>query len=263
MESPAVGKVQVNDNLKLFIYNTHMKKDDLVKVIRAIVKQEIKKELPAALAQIFSQMMGQAQPQIHSTNAARNIPKNEPSNPKPDDPIDEMVSLKSHLQEMFNGGEDSQKKNQSSPIRSKKFTNNPVLNEILNQTRPFNNNERMANRVGGGGLMSPGVMMAAAGYESSIPMTTGPGEMMSSDDLNFMKNVPGMPGTDVSGVSHIPASHSQPLREGQEGGTAPLESLGDVSALDLKNHPALPDSIKGILTRDYRSLVRAMDKKKK
>lgn len=239
-----------------------MKKDDLIKIIRAIVKQELKKELPTALTQVFTQMMGQAQSPSRPISTVKNTSKTEPSNFQSTEQVDEVVNFKSQLREILNGEEGFIKKESPKPIQSKKFTNNSVLNEILNQTRPFNSNERMANRVGGGGVMSPGVMVAAAGYESSVP-TTGVGEMVPSEDLNFLKNVPVMPGADAPVINHIPISRSQPLIEGQEGGSAPLEMLGNVSALDLKNHPALPDNIKGILTRDYRSLVRAMDKKKK
>ena len=245
-----------------------MKKSDLIKVIREIVRQEIKKELPNALAQWFAlNVMGQPQqPQIHSINTVRNVPKSEPPVPQPEAPEDEMASLKSQLQEMFHGGTPVQRvapQPQAAP-QQKRFTANPVLNEILNQTRGFNSNERMANRVGGmGSAMSPAVAMAASGYGGSAgPSVTGAGQMMDGQDLGFLRNVPGMPGSDGPVLTELPAHAQSSLREGMEGGAAPLESLGAVSALDLKNHPALPDSIKGILNRDYRSLVRAMDKKK-
>ena len=112
--------------------------------------------------------------------------------------------------------------------------------------------------------MSPAVAMAAAsaGYApvqqpSSAP-ATGVGELMDESELGFLNKIPGMPGADAPVISHIPTSGGQMIQEGH----APLEGLGEVSALDIKNHPALPDSIKGILNRDYRSLVKAMDKKK-
>jgi hypothetical protein len=245
-----------------------MKKNDLIKVIREIVRQEIKKELPNALAQVFSQMMGQSQqPQIHSINTVRNLPKSSPPIPQPPEAegiMDEMASLKGQLQEMFsNGG--SVKKTTPPPNsvpQMRQLAKNPVLNEILNQTRGFNSSERMANRVGGmGGAMSPGVAMAAGAYETPQTSTTGVGQLMSDSELGFLNKIPGMPGADTPVVTHIPTGHTM-VHEGQEGGAAPLESLGQISALDLKNHPALPDSIRGILTRDYRSLVKAMDKKR-
>jgi len=259
------GKVQTSDKFGLFIHNTHMKKDDLVKVIRAIVKQEIKKELPTALAQVFAQMMGQAQkPQIHSMNMVRNLAPSTPPVPQPELPeVDETANLKAQLQEMFAGGVSIQRAQpQTAPQMTpqmRTFTKDPVLNEVLNQTRGFNSSERMANRVGGMGAgMSPAVAMAASGYSSSGGSTTGAGEMMEGQDLGFLQKIPGMPGADAPVIDHIPTSRGM-VQEGH----APLEAMGAVSALDLKNHPALPDSIKGILTRDYRSLVRAMDKGKK
>lgn len=245
-----------------------MKKNDLIRVIREIVRIELKKELPNALAQVFAQMMGQAQrPEIHSINMVRPVPKSEPPVPQPEDPVDEMTSLKSQLQEMFSGGAPVQRTvpQQQAVPQQKKFTSNPVLNEILNQTRPFNGSERMANRVGGAvaAAMSPGVAMAAGAYAAPSAAATGAGQMMESSELSFLNKIPGMPGADSPVLAELPTGRAAMLREGQEGGPAPLESLGTLSALDLKNHPALPDSIKGILTRDYRSLVRAMDKGKK
>ena len=246
-----------------------MKKSDLIKLIREIVRQEIKKELPNALAQWFAlNVMGQSQQsRVQSIDTTKNLSKNEQpvSQPQiPADEVDKMASLKSQLQEMFNGGAPIQKatSQQTSP-QQKRFTSNPVLNEILNQTKPFNNSERMANRVGGGGaaVMSPGVAMAAAQFTPAAS-TTGVGEMMSESDLEFMKNVPSMPGANDPVLTELPACTAPVLQEGQEGGPAPMEGMAIDSALDLKNHPALPDSIKNILSRDYRSLVRAMDKKK-
>ena len=236
-----------------------MKKNDLVKVIREIVKQELKRELPNALAQCFSQLMGQPQqPEIHSINTVRRLPKSIPPVSVPEDPVDEMTSLKSQLQEMFNGGgtapvRRTAQQSTQQPVRQ--FTKDPILNEVLNQTRPFNGSERMANRVGG---MGGGVAMAAGNYAAPAAAETGVGQLMDTSELSFLRNIPGMPGADTPFISEIPTGQ---VRDGQEGGGAPLESLGQVSALDLKNHPALPDSIKGILNRDYRSLVRAMDKK--
>ena len=243
-----------------------MKKEDLVKVIRAIVQQELKKELPKALAQVFQNLMGNQQPMIHSINTVRPVRQPLPRTPSAEespDEMDETLKLKQQLREMFSDGEPVRRAVTSQPVQPKPqkvYTKNPVLNEILNQTRPFNGQERMAMGVGGSG-MSPAVMMASSGYQSSAAATTGVGELMDGSELGFLKKVPGMPGADGPVLTELPA-HVQTLREGQEGGPAPLEGMVVDSALDLKNHPALPESIKGILNRDYRSLVRAMNKKK-
>lgn len=227
-----------------------MKKNDLIKVIREIVKQELKKELPTALAQVFQKLMGGQQPEIHGLNFSRPIKQSVPT-PPPTEEVDETAMLKEQLQQMF-AGEDIVRRSPAVPP-VKKFTSNPILNEVLNQTRPFNSSEKMAMRAGG--AISPGVAMAAAAYTSpSAASTTGVGEMMDDSGLNFMKGVPTMPGANSPVLAELPI--------GQGGGSAPLEGLGQVSALDIKNHPALPESIKGILNRDYRSLIRAMDKKK-
>lgn len=237
-----------------------MKKNDLIRVIREIVRQEIKKELPSALSQVFSNLMGKVQPPVPPKPNTIRPTEQPPETQSTEEEIDETAMLKAQLQEMFNGNASVKRVAQQVPAI--KFTSNPVLNEILNKTRPFNSSERMAMRAGGGLAMSPGVAMAAARLDASPgPATTGVGEMMSSEELGFLNKIPTMPGSDVPVVSEIPTGRVQ-LREGQEGGPAPLEALGEISALDVKNHPALSDSIKGILNRDYRSLVRAMNKKK-
>lgn len=225
-----------------------MKKNDLIRVIREIVRQEIKKELPNALAQCFSQLMGGQKSQPKDV-VGKEV-DHAPSATEMPEEVDETASLKMQLAEMFNSGAPVKRVQQ--PVQQKKFSSNPVLNEVLNQTRPFNGMERMA--MGGGGIgMSPAVMMASSGFESPQMPTTGVGQLMESDELSFLKKIPGMPGADDPVVTSIPAGH---------GGGMPMADMGMVSALDLKNHPALPDSIKSVLTRDYRSLVKAMDKKK-
>jgi hypothetical protein len=259
-----------------------MKKDDLVKVIRAIVKQELKKELPVALAQVFKNLMGgngpsktanyfpQSPPvsavgrEIPHTPSAEEMP-----NPQPEE-LDETALLKQQLREMFNGDatpakQPAQRSQPPQAAQSKKqYTSNSLLNEVLNQTRPFNSSERMAMRVGGGGVasMAPGVAMAAAEFTPSTG-APGVGDLMNNDELGFMNKIPGMPGADQPMFTAPPTGHSARMTEGQTGGPAPMETMGQASALDFKNSSVLPASIRNVLTRDYRSLVRAMDKGKK
>ncbi len=253
-----------------------MKKSDLIKVIREIVRQEVKKELPNALAQVFAQIMGQAQrPEVHSMNTVRYLQPAKPvyaGTPLPHEPskeeipsevpeeVDEMTSLKAQLSEMFNGGAPVKKIQQHTVPQPKQFTKNPVLNEILNQTRGFSSSERMAMRAGGGGgvAMSPAVAMAASGYSGgAIVSETGVGQMMDENELGFMRGVPTMPGADSPVVAQLPVQQVPiPVSD-----TAiPAAALGQVSALDIKNHPDLPDSIKGVLNRDYRSLVKTFNR---
>ena len=251
-----------------------MKKSDLVKVIREIVKQEIKKELPNALAQMFASMAGGNRPAVHSINTVRYIGQNVPHTPSAEEmpqevpqelseELEQTALLREQLRDIFSEGEaptrragapQRQQPQQYAPPPPKRFTKDPVLNDILNQTRPFNSQERMAMGVGGSG-MSPSVMMAAAssGYapQSQMVAPTGPGQMMESEELGFLSKIPGMPGADAPFVTAPPSRMAE---------SAPVS--GEVSALDLKNHPALPENIRTVLTRDYRSLVRAMDKKK-
>ncbi len=79
-----------------------MKKDDLVKVIPAIVKQELKRELPIALASVFQNLMG-------AIPAAQKSPEPvKPTSPSNDitldSEVDETSDLKSQLREMFTHG---------------------------------------------------------------------------------------------------------------------------------------------------------------
>jgi hypothetical protein len=243
-----------------------MKKDDLVKIIRAIVQQELKRELPKALANVFSNLMGTPPSEVRNMKTATPIYKGQslphkPSAEEMPDEIDETIQLKQQLREMFTDGEPVRR---TAPLQTvqppKVYTKNPIFNEILNQTRPFNGQERMAMGVGGSG-MSPSVMMAAEGFQSSTAAMTGVGELMDGNELGFLNKVPTMPGAGGPVLTELPMNVNT-IREGQVGGAAPLDGVFVDSALDLKNHPALPDSIKGILNRDYRSLVKAMNKKK-
>ena len=257
-----------------------MKKSDLVKIIREIVRQEIKKELPTALAHLFANMAGDNRPAVHSMNMVRYIdtPKpqlrgqevqHEPSQeevPEIAEELEQTALLREQLRDIFSEGEPVRRatapqqrpQTQYAPPLKKQFTKNPVLNDILNQTRPFNSQERKAMGVGGSG-MSPSVMMAAAssGYapQAQMTATTGPGQMMESEELRFLSKIPGMPGADAPFVTEAPAPS-------QMRAPVAMPDSGEISALDLKNHPALPENLRNVLTRDYRSLVRAMDKKK-
>jgi hypothetical protein len=227
--------------------------------------------LPIALAQVFQNLMGTAKSQIHGMNVVRDVSPSEPPFPQPEKPKSDLDEWKMQLKEMIDGNisvpQAAQPRPQTQP-QSKPLiqTKNPLLAEALNHTRPFNSQERFAMRAGGGGgmaMMSPAVAMAGAQFGGGGLPETGAGPLMDDSELSFMKNVPGMPGADAPVVANLPTSgQAARLAEGQEGGAAPMESLGDVSALDIRNHPDMPDSLKGILNRDYRSLVKAMDKKK-
>jgi hypothetical protein len=214
--------------------------------------------------------MGNAKPQIHGINVVRDVPASEPPFQQPEKPKSDLDEWKIQLREMIDGNasvpQTAQPRPQAQPPAKPLIqTKNPLLAEALNHTRPFNSQERFAMRAGGGGgmsMMSPAVAMAGAQFGGGSLPETGAGPLMEDSELSFLRNVPGMPGASGPVLSELPVGHASSIREGQEGGPAPMESLGEVSALDIKNHPDLPDSLKGILNRDYRSLVKAMDKKK-
>lgn len=203
-----------------------MKKDDFIKVIRAIVKQEIKKELPIALAQVFQNLMtgNQIVSKTSSIPTSSPVSKEDIKDDPEDAPEDDMTSLKGKLKEMLNNGSMQKQPQQTTPqtkkfshnpiineilnetahsvrsqppikkqplINGKKFSNNPILNEVLIQTTPFDDRERMANRVGG---VSPAVMMAAHSYSPPQEPIVGVGDMMSEEELGFLNKIPSMPG---------------------------------------------------------------------
>jgi len=222
-----------------------MKKDDLIRIIRAIVRQELKKELPIALAQFFQKLAIKNKenildtPEFKDQKTIKEPDKNDDLE-NVDDSDNSDIKLKHQLKEMFDGNIPIPK-TQKTPLPPKKFTKNPLLNEVLNNTLPFNSSEKMAMRTGG---VSPSVMMEALNF------TTGVGEMMNPSETQFPNKVPDMPGSNI-----VPSSNVTP--------SVPMSNLPDsISALDLKNSPALPDNIKGVLNRDYRTLMRAIDKKK-
>ena len=249
-----------------------MKKQDLIKVIREIVRQELKKELPNVLTQVFQNLMSGGKPQdIHGPNFQRALPASEPPVPIPQKPKTEMDEWKMQLRAMLDGGAVppeltplNEQVSRPQPPQPKQFTKNEKYNAVLNATRPFNATERGQPSWANAGGMSPAVAMAGAQFSAPSMPETGVGQMMAEDELTFMNNVPVMPGASGPVLTELPPTSGRASRlvEGQEGGAAPMESMGEMSALDVRNHPALPDSIKGILNRDYRSLVKAMDKKK-
>jgi hypothetical protein len=233
-----------------------MKKDDFIKVVRIIVKQELKKELPNALAQCFQTLMAGKRDNISSPTVP---PVESPSVSSEENSEDELTSLKGQLKEMLNQGTSTAPR--PNPPQKKIFSKNPLLNEILNQTRSTSEYERSNGQSAArfGMAPTPTAAMVSGFSEHPALAATGVGELMSGNELSFMDNIPGMPGADSPAVSQLPTNGGRMLSENQ----APMAGLPEtVSALDVRNHPALPDTIKNVLKRDYRSLVRAMDKKK-
>lgn len=206
-----------------------MKKSELTHIIRAIVAEEVRKQLPQALSEVFSNMMG-----------TRGVVTERQAAPAPQvEPEEEPSSFKQSLSEMLNTGEPPQQPAaRPAPPAKRHYTKNATLNEILNQTSPFSGIARQ--QMGG---MSSAVAMAAA--MSSIPTSTpNMGEIVDEDSPS-LRRMPTMQGANSPSVSAIP------------------EVMVDqtVSALDVKH--IAPPAVKDALSRNYSSLMKAIDKKKK
>jgi hypothetical protein len=204
-----------------------MKKSELTHIIREIVVEELRKQLPRLLAETF-------------LKAGKGVVAEQRVQPQPtEEAVEERPqTLKESLREIFQDVEPAAPAPRApQPRQQKQFTKNPVLNEILNQTSPFNGIARQ--QMGG---MSPAAAMAAAAMPQ-VSMAAMMESDMVDEDIPSLRNVPTMPG------AHAP---SAPMVM-QEGDT--------VSALDVKHHA--PPAVKDALSRNYSQLMKAIDKKKK
>ena len=144
----------------------------------------------------------------------------------------------------------------------KRYTNNPIINQILNETTSdLRQRERMVGGAAQLGGYSPSVAMAA----SNIPQIsmTGPGEMMDDNEIPSLSKMPTMPTAGSDGMKNIQISRPPDLVEGQESTYAPLESLPEgVSALDVARQVPLADPVARALTRNYSAVMKKIDEKK-
>jgi hypothetical protein len=202
-----------------------MKKTELTEIIREIVAEEIRIQLPSAIAEVFQNFMGKK-----STITERVESK------KKD--ISEEIELKKSLKELMDGPSIMPSKS-SIPKAPRKYTKNPILNEVLNETRPFNSQERFQNTAMGGGMVA---------------------SMQSTSDVPFTKNTPNMGDLINNNNNELspPISHATLLREDH----APLSALPEgISVLDVKQ--SAPPEVKKALTRNYSEMMKLIDKKKK
>lgn len=214
-----------------------MKKSELTQltqIIEILVAKEVRKQLPGIIAETFQNMMGRSV----VTEERQPTPQ-----PVHEEMEAEETTLKQSLRELF-AGTPVMKTPQAGPRQPRQFTKDPVLNSILNQTRPFNGQEKMA--MGGG----PAVMMAMAQMPSGPSAMTGVGEMMSEDEMpSFARNMPSMPGVNPGvPLAELPTSRAPVLQEGQESTHVPMESLGEVSALDVARAGVVPGAVGAALT---------------
>jgi len=208
-----------------------MKKSELTQltqIIEILVAKEVRKQLPGIIAETFQNMMGR------TVVAEARQPE---SQPVQEEMETEETTLKQSLREMF-AGTPVMKNQPSGPKQPKQFTKDPVLNSILNQTRPFSGQERMA--MGGG----PGVVAAMASMPTGPTAMTGVGEMMDESEMPSFARMPSMPGVSPG----VPLARPPQLVEGQESTHIPMEAMGEVSALDVARAGIVPGAVGAALT---------------
>jgi hypothetical protein len=221
-----------------------MKKNELTHIIREIVAEEVRKELPSAIAEVFQNFTNKKQPVVEQVTRSVAKPKEVPP-----------TKLKQSLRELFEGTAVISKEPQNQA--PKKFTKDPILNEILNETRPFSPQERMGSPIG------IAAMAAAAQAGARMPGISPAAPVMMESGTNepaFMRNVPSMVPSSTVPVAMPQVSQAQLLREDH----VPLADLpSDVSVLDLIGNvsqaaPAVGDA----LTKNYSGFLKLMDKKR-
>jgi hypothetical protein len=202
-----------------------MKKNELINIIRDIVSEEIRRELPNSIAEVFKNILG-------NTIQESKTPKSNIQPPKKSKPSlveslindeDDELSMKQSLREMFNGNAEIPTRQPTREV--KQFAKNPIFNEILNETRPFSQQER------------------TGAYGGVTSMVDGGNYSMDSQI--------------DPGIINRPVSQNELTRDEH----IPLSDLPqNISVMDVAKHAPAP--VARALTRDYSQMMKLIDKKK-
>lgn len=224
-----------------------MKKSELTQltqIIEHLVRREVRKQLPGIIAETFQKMIG---------NNKQPIIEQKVEQPQPP-PAEGQDDFKMSMRELFAGVTPTSVKTELDggiqPQQPRHFTNNPVFNQILNETTgDLKQRERM---VGGAAFMggySPSVAMAAGAMGNHM---VGAGEMMNEAELpSFARNVPSMP----TPMGQRPATPPPRIMAAQ---------IPDgVSALDVARQVPLAQPVAQALTKNYSAMMKLIDSKKK
>lgn len=232
-----------------------MKKSELTQltqIIEHIVAKEVRKQLPTVIAEVFQNMIGrsvvteQKQPILQS---------------QPQSQSEENLDFKTSLRELF-AGTPVMSQPQPAPVQvrqARKFTNDPRLNEVLNNTvSDLRDRERLVGAAAFQGGYSPALNMVPGFNPATAIMSE---DVVQSQEPSFSRNIPIMPG--MENMSALPPVSRPPiLQEGQESTHAPLATLPEgISALDVKQHA--PAAVKTALTRNYSQMMKIIDAKRK
>jgi hypothetical protein len=201
-----------------------MNVDKLLKAIQILVKEEVKKQLPTIVKEVVKR-------EVSNLLNERTV----------DTPNKKINSKLSHSKTLVETDINSVSK-KNKPIQ---LTKNPILNEVLSQTRPFTKNERDG---------SPAISSVLDKYESQI--TEGYEGMV--DDGGF-EEWPTMsnPLTNLTHTTTTPVFDRAEL--------AAKMGYGDISAGPSPNGLGIKTGLAGldrVLNRDNRELIKAMDKNK-
>jgi hypothetical protein len=110
----------------------------LAQIIKLVVEQEIKKQLPKLVKEEVEKKM--------------KVLQERKSTPIEDVELDPFALAESLLQKERQT-QQVQQTQRVNEVAQKQFTKNPVLNNILNQTKPFTSAQRTAGPVGGSSVL--------------------------------------------------------------------------------------------------------------
>jgi hypothetical protein len=199
--------------------------DKLFKAIQILVQEEVKKQLPTVVKEVVKREMGTLLKENVNTVKSDKVKKT-------------SVSPKLSISDAILGDNTSVKKHNKVNL-----TKNPILNEVLAQTRPFTSQERTGHTSVLDGLES-----IKESYKSS-PETDGYEEW------------PTMNNPLSSAIPEIPTSPSTFNRAE----IAAKIGYGDMASTPSPNGLGVKTGLAGldrVLNRDNRELIRAMDKHK-
>jgi len=115
-----------------------MDKKQLLKVIKVIVEAEVAKKQEQFLSKTFPKILKE---EVNRRVKALLEEKGG---------VVDSSSLVVEEQDPFTKAEELLKKERTQVQEQRQFTKNPVLNEVLNKTKPFSKEQRSGSQVGGG-----------------------------------------------------------------------------------------------------------------
>jgi hypothetical protein len=224
-----------------------MKKSELTQItqiVEHLVAKEVRKQLPNLISEALQNMMGKTVvTEEKHTNRLVKVQKEVEENTMGDTPSD----FKASLRELFAGTPVMKNPEQVAQTRElKKYTKDPVLNAILNETtNDLRAKERLVGAAAFQGGYSPGLAIVPEFNPSSAM------EANIEDEPSFVRNMPSL----------LPPMNTPILREGKESDHAPMSMIPHgTSVLDLKH--SAPPVIKQALTKNYSAMMKLIDKKK-